>query len=237
MEARFSAGTDLEALLDPEGAAWSAARPDRVKLTGTPAGMQPTQAIRNAWADKPIGAVDRVRVAAAHNGEVLAFRLEWEDATENDALGDTTSFPDGAAVVLPSTPEAPVITMGAPGNAVNAWYWRADESEGGRHVVAEGLGSSRTLDDRLVRGRGLWKRGGWQVVLARPLRVESPEPLVRLEPGGTIGFGVAVWEGGSGERAGIKAYSGPQWLQLRLDGLTPSARTSSASTSSARRKG
>jgi len=218
MEARLSAGIDLEALLDPENAAWSSARTERVKLTGTPASMQPTQVIRNAWADKPIGAVERVEVAALHTGTALAFRLEWEDATENGTMGDTTSFPDGAAVLLPTTPAAPAITMGAPGIAVNAWYWRADEAEGGRHVVAEGLGSSRSLGGGAVRGRGVWKGGRWHVVLARPLRVESAEPVVQLEAGGTIGFGVAVWEGGGGERAGIKAYSGPQWLELQLEG-------------------
>ena len=133
-------------------------------------------------------------------------------------LSDTTSFPDGAAVLLPTSPAAPAITMGVPGIAVNAWYWRADEAEGGRHVVAEGLGTSRTLEAPRVRGRGVWKGGRWQVVLARSLRAESTEPLVQMEPGGTIGFGVAVWEGGHGERAGIKAFSGPLWLELRLEG-------------------
>jgi DMSO reductase family type II enzyme heme b subunit len=224
MEARVNAGTDLEGLLDPEGRVWSGAPSEPVKLTGTPANLQPTQAIRNAWADQAIGAVERVEVAAAHNGEVLAFRLEWEDATENGELSDTGSFPDAAAVLLPTVPAAGVITMGAPGAAVNAWYWRADEREGGRNVVAEGLGSSRTLEDQLVRGRGVWQDGRWQVVLARSLRVESAEPLVQLEPGASIGFGVAVWEGGSGERAGIKAFSGPQWLELRLGGLPSAAR-------------
>ena len=218
MEARFSAGTDLGALLDPNNAAWSGARAERVKLEGTPAALQPTELIRTAWADKPIGAVTGVQVAALHNGEALAFRLEWEDATEDAVLSDTTSFPDGAAVLLPTSPAAPAITMGVPGIAVNAWYWRADEAEGGRHVVAEGLGTSRTLEAPRVRGRGVWKGGRWQVVLARSLRAESAEPLVQLEPGSTIGFGVAVWEGGHGERAGLKAFSGPLWLELRLEG-------------------
>ena len=218
MDARLSTGTDLEALLDPDATAWSSARPERVKLTGTLASMQPTQVIRTAWADKPIGAVDRVQVSALHTGTALAFRLEWEDATENGALDDTTSFPDAAAVLLPTTPAAQAITMGAPSNAVNAWYWRADEAEGGRHVVAEGLGSSRTLTSGGVRARGAWKGGRWRVVLARPLRVEGSEPVVQFEAGAKIGFGVALWEGCGGERAGIKAYSGPQWLELRLEG-------------------
>ncbi len=218
MKARLAAATDLDRLLDPDDAAWSGARSERLKLEGTPAGMQPTAVIRTAWADKAIGAVGRVEVAALHNGRELAFRLAWEDASENGALGDTTSFPDGAAILLPTLPTAPAITMGAPGIPVNAWYWRADEPEGGRHLVAEGLGTSKTLEGGAVRGRGHWKSGRWQVVLARTLALQSAEAVVQLEAGGTIGFAVAIWEGGRGERAGIKAFSGPQWIELQLEG-------------------
>ena len=212
---------ELDALLDPEGRPWRSVRPAALSLMGTPLGMQPTAAIRVAWTGRKIGAVERVAVAAVHQGEFLAFRLEWSDPTENRAIPDTPAFPDAAAVLLPSTPASSAVTMGAPGAAVNAWYWRADE-EHGRHVVAEGIGTSRTLDLELVRGRGIWKEGRWRVVIARALRVASPEPVAQLAPGERTGFAVAVWEGSSGERAGIKAFSG-DWRELRLGGL-PSAR-------------
>jgi DMSO reductase family type II enzyme heme b subunit len=112
--------------------------------------------------------------------------------------------------------------MGAPGAAVNAWYWRADESGTGRHLVAEGLGTTRTLDTDIVRGAGVWKGGRWRVVIARALRVATDAPVAQLEPGTTTGFGVAVWEGEHGERAGIKAFSG-DWQDLKLDPM-PTAR-------------
>ncbi len=223
MQARHVAGADLEALLDPAGRPWRGVRSERLALVGTPAGMQPSAAIRVAWTGKRIGAVDRVAVSSLHNGEVLAFRLEWQDATEDRALIDTNSFPDAAAVALPAAPEAPLVTMGAPGAAVNAWYWRADEDGRGRHVVAEGLGTSRTLDLERVRGRGVWKEGRWRVVVARPLRVATSEPVVQLEPGKTTRFAVAVWDGRSGERAGIKAFSAG-WRELRLEPVARAGR-------------
>ena len=213
---------DLELLLDPEGRPWKGVRPVSVPLLGTPLGMQPTEAVRVSWSAKKIGAVERVAVAAAHQGEFLAFRLEWRDATESRVVGDTTSFPDAAAILLPSTPTSSAVTMGAPGAAVNAWYWRADE-EHGRHVVAEGIGTSRTLDLALVRGRGVWKEGRWRVVVARALRVATGEPVAQLRPGERTGFAVAVWEGSSGERAGLKAFSG-DWRELRLAGLSSARR-------------
>ena len=222
MKARYVAGHDLQVLLDPESAAWRGGRAERVQMIGTPSGLQPTAAVRVSWPDTKIGAIDRVVIDVAHDGQHLAFRLEWADDSEDRTLGDTTSFPDAAAVVLPAAKNAPIITMGAPGLPVNAWYWRADEDGSGRQVVAEGLGTTRTVDRELVRGHGAWKDGRWRVVIARALRVKTGEPLAQLQPGETTGFGVAVWEGSRGERAGIKSFSG-DWMKLELAAL-PQAR-------------
>jgi DMSO reductase family type II enzyme heme b subunit len=221
MLVRYVPDSELATLLDPEAPRWRGLRFETVALMGTPVGLQPTAAVRVAWTGKTIGAVDRVAVSAAHDGTTLAFHLSWSDASENRELRDTTTFPDAAAVLLPVTPESSVMTMGAPGNPVNAWYWRADD-ERARNVVAEGIGTSRTADVELVQARGVWKEGRWHVVLARALRVESREPQAALRPGEKSGFAVAVWEGSRGERAGIKAFSG-DWRGLRLETL-PKAR-------------
>ncbi|MFQ5417215.1 MAG: ethylbenzene dehydrogenase-related protein [Myxococcota bacterium] len=223
MRARAVPEADLEGLLDPDSGGWARADVATLKLEGTPLGLQPTGLIRAAWADRKIGAVDRARVAAVHDGRRLAFRLEWSDPSEDRVLGDNDSFPDAAAVVLPAREKAPLVTMGAPGLAVNAWYWRADDAHA-RNVVAEGLGSSRSVDATPVQARGVWREGRWRVVIARALRVDTALPLAQLDPGEATGFGVAVWDGGSAERAGIKAYSGPRWLELRLDDLPEAGR-------------
>ncbi len=215
MEVHLASGGRVEKLLDPENGAWTRTAEDPLQLIGTPAGLQPTAAIRNTWAGKKIGAVERVQVKAVHNGESLAFRLEWEDATRDDSVADTTAFPDAAAIALPASPDSVVATMGAPGAAVNAWYWRADENEAGRHVVAEGLGTTRTLEPGSVQARGIWKGGRWQVVIARALRLKTSEPVVQLEPGQVTGYAVAVWAGSQQERGGIKGFSG-EWRELRL---------------------
>lgn len=215
MKVGYVSRLDPDKVLDPDAAAFRGAGRSRVRLTGTPLGLQPTASIRASWTQEQIGAVDAVQVSAIHDGQTLAFRLEWRDASENADLTDTTSFPDAAAILLPSVPKAPLMTMGAPGAAVTALYWRADD-EACRHIVAEGLGTTRTVDLQHVRGRGSWKDGGWRVVITRPLRVETDEPVAQLEPGTRTGFGVAVWEGGHSERAGIKSFSG-DWIELALE--------------------
>lgn len=223
MRVRTIPSTEFDRLFDPSSAGWKRAVSEPMKLEGVPLGMQPTALIRAAWQDRKIGAIDRVRISALHDGERLAFRLEWNDPTENRGAGDNVDFPDAVAVLLPAVPNAPLVTMGAPGNAVNAWYWRADDETGVRHVVAEGIGTSRTVGVEAGLARGAWKEGRWQVVIARALRVETADPVAQLQPGETTGIGVAVWDGGSGERAGIKSISGFEWHELRLDAL-PTAR-------------
>jgi DMSO reductase family type II enzyme heme b subunit len=224
MKANYVANAAIDALLDPASGVWRASEPRTISLTGTPASMQPTESIRVSWMGKETGAVANVIVKALHNGEVLAFRLEWEDATENTDLVDNDSFPDAAAIALPAHEDAPLILMGAPGKPVNAWYWRADVPERARQVAAEGLGTSRTLDQSVVSARGHWKEGRWRVVIARPLRTADVVGAAQLAVGQETGFGVAIWEGSNMERGGIKAFSG-NWVPLTLENVPSGGRS------------
>lgn len=215
MLASFVRGVPVEWLLDPGSEPWGKAHGEKLVLAATPLSLQPTALVRNAWAQRSYGAVGAVQVSALHNGDVLAFRLQWSDPSENRDPYDASAFPDAAAIAFPVTPGAPLITMGAPGAPITAWYWRADADTEGRQVLAEGIGTSRTPDLSLVRTHGIWKGGAWSVVIARPLRVEGPEPYVQLTPGAASEYAVAVWEGSQGERAGIKAFS-LAWRPLEL---------------------
>ncbi len=217
MQVRHVPRLELDAVLQPDAAVWRAGKAETVKLKGTPLDMQPTDAIKVSWKEKKIGVVGDVQVDAVHDGEKIAFRLEWSDPTEDTEITDTTRFPDGAGILLPCVQYAPMAIMGAIGMAVNAWYWRADENGGGRHVLAEGLGTSRTLEGDQVRSNGVYQNGRWHVVITRALKVQSSDTPAQLEPGQSTGFGVAIWEGGHGERAGIKAISGDDWIELNLE--------------------
>jgi steroid C-25 hydroxylase gamma subunit len=216
MKVAYVSGVDAQTLLDPKGPLWEKVRGETFKLEGTPPGMQPTEMLRTKYENKPVGSVKTVEVKAVHNGEALAFHLRWAMAHAHLDNGDNTVFPDGAAVALPVVPNAPLITMGAVGMPVNAWFWRASTNGQGREVVAEGVGSSETLDLNQVRGQGVYESGHWTVSIVRALQVAGQSKLAALTPGQTTGFGVAVWDGGAGERGGIKAFTGPQWLELIL---------------------
>ncbi len=217
MKANYLAGVDVATLLDPKANVWSQPKAETFKLMGTPLGMQPTELIRSSWAKKKIGNVESVKVQAAHNGEVLAFRIEWASKAPSMTNGDNSIFPDGAAIALPVDERAPVITMGATGFPINAWYWRANDEGHGRQLSAEGIGTSETLDLEHVKTGGVYENGHWHVVIVRALKVESKKPVVQLEAGKDTKFGVAIWDGKNQERGGIKAFSGGAWLDLSLE--------------------
>ena len=218
MKVRHVPRFEVDTVLQPDAALWRAEKAETVKLKGTPLDMQPSGAIKTSWAGKKIGAVEAVQVAAIHDGERIAFRLEWSDPIENREIGDITDFPDGCGILFPTVPFAPMAVMGAVGMAVNAWYWRADENGRGRQLLAEGLGTTRIIDYELVRGK--WRLR--ERALARGHHAgdegaELREAWLSSSPVKAGGFAVAVWEGGHGERAGLKAISGDDWIKLDIE--------------------
>ncbi len=207
---------DSKTLLDPASPEWEKVAVETVGLGGTPLVSQPSRYIRTVWADRPIGAIRFLDVRAAHNGQDLLLRLEWKDQSHDvDFL--SRGFPDGAAVLFPLNGDAPLGTMGSEKAPVNAWFWRADQPEAARNVQAQGIGSVEDTEKSRIAARSLWKDGTWYVVLCRPLTVADQKgEAVQLAAGGSAKVAFAVWEGSSGERAGIKAFS-KDWRELSLE--------------------
>ena len=72
-------------------------------------------------------AIGDLSVRAVHNGEWLAFLIEWADPTKSDRIV-VDEFGDQVAVEMPVTYKAgdtPNPMMGAPGERVNIMQWRA----------------------------------------------------------------------------------------------------------------
>jgi DMSO reductase family type II enzyme heme b subunit len=183
-------------------------------LEPTPWSSQPSEYAMNAWKERPFGLTSQLRVAAAHNGEALFFRLSWQDETEDDNIPDTDRFSDGAAVLFPVRSDAPLMTMGAPERAVNAWYWRPDLDEP-LSVTATGLGTTVRHSNASLAAAASYRDGGWQVVISRPFSARRDEEVALL-PGQTTKTGFAVWQGSNQERAGIKAAT-LEWQPLEIE--------------------
>ncbi len=70
--------------------------------------------------------VPTVRVRSLNNGDQIAFLLEWADETKDDLTVADQQFRDAAAIQFPVGQELPNICMGAAGQVVNIWHWKAD---------------------------------------------------------------------------------------------------------------
>ena len=65
----------------------------------------------------------------------------------------------------------------------------------------------RTVDRSSIVCSSHWAKGSWTVVITRALTLSSPATVAQLYPGARTPYGVAIWEGGNQERAGIKSFT------------------------------
>lgn len=194
------------AMLDPAAAVWAGVPEETVALAPTPLAMvneaSPFLALSNDH-----GRIDRMQVAALHNGDVIAVRLSWAAPAPSDTIRDLDQFTDGVAALFPLAAGASAVTMGAAGKPTNAWHWKAGEPQP-YDLVAEGFGTSQRRNAELTGLTVTAKHanGRWEVVFRRPL--SGGREAVRFVPGQTTGIAFAVWDGGNRERSGRKSFSG-----------------------------
>lgn len=200
------------ALLDPHHEGWGDAEAVSVALQATPVVMQPSEYVQSTVRQEEVGAIKGLEVRALHDGAALYFRLSWEDAQADEDTSDPSAFADGAAIMFPFGPDAPLITMGSPAQPVNQWHWRADAATP-FNVTTAGLGTAYRTPTSPLEAQGIWQARSWSVVFARPLQTDDPDHHVPFQLGSTIKAAFCAWEGAAKERAGLKAYS-PQWTEF-----------------------
>jgi len=97
--------------------------------------------------------------------------------------------------------------MGSPGCPLTIWHWQAGSEQAGREVGAEGVGTTEEFTNGTVKASGVFSTDSWQVVIARHLNKAGDKTKDPFRMGEEINFAVAIWDGSSNERAGLKAVS------------------------------
>jgi DMSO reductase family type II enzyme heme b subunit len=182
---------------DPEARFWREVPEARVELLPQTVAM-PTQ---------PDPATAELSVRAAHDGEVLAVRLEWEDPTE-DTFTTVDRFGDQVAVQFPARhghEPLPSPMMGHEGAPVRIMQWRGVL----QHELAHGAPTIHDLypnavvdlyPDRLLGGEVAAPYGGGRLVgnpVSRP-RLLSPVITQVAEGWGTLTDAADQPAGGAG---------------------------------------
>jgi hypothetical protein len=102
---------------DPDSALWEKAEAVEVALTG--------QTVILPFKQEP--AVQAVSVRSLHDGQTIAFRMEWADPQKDEHSIKTGQFRDACGVMLgPYPAPAALWTMGTPETPVTILHWRAD---------------------------------------------------------------------------------------------------------------
>jgi len=211
-------GSARDQLLDPLSAEWQRIPGEAMKMDATPLANQPSEYIKASRDEKQIGKVRNLMVQSVHNGAEIFFRLSWEDAEQNTTITDNNTFPDGCGILMPlNGGDPPIDEMGSKDVPVNAWFWRADFKDVPRNTIAHGLGTTQFSKQCAIQAKSTWGHGAWAVVFMRPLAVpEQKDETTQLAAGQPVKVGFAVWEGGNGERAGVKSFS-KEWRELMLE--------------------
>jgi len=178
----------------------------QVPLMVAPPAMQPGGYVMKAYADRGAPATPEadVSVQTAADG-AFVIEIGWACAkAQRDVGAQTDRFVDACAVLVPTSADTPWITMGAPGDPVEAVYWRADRERPWR-LRAEGLGTMQRAEAPAAWiARAEWSAERWRVHFA----LDGWDALAAQRR-----FGVAIWQGQHAERAGLKSVS-TDWLTL-----------------------
>lgn len=179
-----------------------------------------------------------VRVRSVTNGSEIAFRIEWDDATQSDTPGPAR-MTDACAIQVPEKLEKdlPEPQMGQEGKRVQVTYWRADwqATVNGRGDTIRDIYPNATVDHYPFESKALEKGSEAEKEMARryaPARAlgnirsgprsQPVEDLVANGPG-TLSPGPSLGAKGKGvhEKKGWAVV-----ISRKLpEGLSPNQRT------------
>jgi len=178
----------------------------RIELIAAPTSIQPGGYVRRAYADHTRASTPWAEVSVEARGGGWQVFVSWPcPESVSDIRHDVDLFSDAAAILAPSAPDAPMMTMGSATAGVDGWLWRADREQGLR-VSAHGLGSlDRSDAPPGTAVTAAWADKRWGV------RFELPA-WPSLDAQHLIG--IAVWRGAAAERGGLKSVS-PNWVAIK----------------------
>jgi DMSO reductase family type II enzyme heme b subunit len=177
----------------------------KISLIAAPTALSPGGYVSKAYAERAAPQTPVAELEAERAGDLWRLRILWSCSEPIRELGeDVDRFVDAAAVLAPSVPDAPWVTMGAPGKAVEGALWRADRKALLR-VRAEGLGTVvRSEAPEAWKARAEWQDGRWSLELElKGWAVLDARRQLAL----------AIWQGARSDRGGLKSVS-PGWLEV-----------------------
>lgn len=147
---------------------------------------------------------------------IWQWKAVWQADIERGFVSGTDLYPNTVADLYPNTGDWSLSTDDS--------LWRPAEYVGNplaqRHhdtpvenLVALGYGTLTTSDVQNVDGTGAWQGGKWRALFVRDFAATG-DGLAQFAVGDTTSIAFAVWDGGVGERDGIKSVA--NWIDLTI---------------------
>jgi DMSO reductase family type II enzyme heme b subunit len=171
----------------------------QVNLMAAPVGMQPGGYVMKAYEDRLSALTATAELESENAGNRWRIQVRWAaEKPMSRTAGETDVFPDACALLVPTTADAPWITMGDRGKAVEGILWKADKDRPWA-VRAEGLGTmERSEASESWKADAKWEAGYWTVTF----NVSQWAALNEFKQ-----FAVAIWQGNAQERGGLKSVT------------------------------
>ncbi|MBI4598285.1 MAG: c-type cytochrome [Candidatus Omnitrophica bacterium] len=163
------------------------------------------------WTDPPT--ILKVGIDMLANDHDIAFRLTWDDPTE-----DRQPPQDAIAIVFkPEGLEGDIVTLqawpydGAP--TLDMCSWSADTGAPAEELAAdfETIRSPRSPLRALAGGAATYTDGRWRMVMQRPLAPAAPEGAAQFTAEHYTSLAVAVFDGGNPDARAVS-----YWIDLAL---------------------
>ncbi|MCC7476128.1 MAG: c-type cytochrome [Pirellulales bacterium] len=152
------------------------------------------------------GAAAEVTVQAVHDGQTLAVRLSWADATGDEHALRSESFEDAVAMELYQGEAEPFLGMGSMASPVDVWFWDADRQHG--EIAAEKINPNAVADVYPFSEKGV---AGTE--LSRPGARMADQPDISLPARATGNQIVPRSEGSGGSSLQV---GGPRTVTFRI---------------------
>ncbi len=158
------------------------------------------------WANPPT--IQAITVQVLHNDEAAAFRLSWDDPTQ-DQEGSTDRI---ALVLKPAAMQGDVATLqawpytGAPALDMCHWDARANQAVEELALDFEHVMAETKLPRAALKAVSAYEDGRWTLLLQRPLQPAEPagSAVMALDQFTSIAF--AVWDGANADARAVSPW-------------------------------
>ena len=166
--------------------------------------------------------MDDIYVKTVHNGNEVAFLIEWDDPTKSPMPPNKVypiQYSDGFDLQLPlvhpdDPTKKPYFIGGDKKRKMGIWSWN---SESAKTVLLKGKGiyKRKLIEDAtVIKTKSVYNDGRWSLLMKRPMKTENDNEL-QFEAGKFLPISFQALDGSEGDKGTLRSMSTWYWIVLK----------------------